>query len=69
MSKILDRRTDPYPGQDELNNTEHIDLHGNLKIPVYNWIDNPPKRKGWKVFWVNVNLKRNPIKIYSYKRI
>lgn len=46
---------------------EHIDNNGNLKVPVNNRFTQAPNRDGWKPFWVNVNMDRDPIKIFTYR--
>jgi hypothetical protein len=55
--------------QEERQSVEHIDIRGQLKVPVASAMDNAPKRPGWEPFWVTVNLDRDPQKMVTYRRI
>lgn len=37
-----------------------------LTVLVNDWFGRAPKIPGWEVFWVNVNLERNPAKKFIY---
>jgi hypothetical protein len=49
------------------NIVEHVNTHGQLVVPVANSLDPSPKRPGWRPWWVNINLKRDPQKLVYYK--
>jgi hypothetical protein len=35
---------------------------------VANSFDRAPEREGWEPFWVNINLERDPVKVFAYRR-
>lgn len=47
--------------------SERIDHRGQLQVPVFDWWERPPEREGWKPYFVNVNLNRVPVKVYTYR--
>jgi hypothetical protein len=51
------------------NGIEHLDVIGNLCVPVDSSIEVAPKREGWEPFWVNVNLSRKPQKWILYRKL
>ena len=63
----IERHMDPRPPLPP-RSEEYIDILGHLQVPVASWWDSAPKREGWIPYWVNINLSREPVKIYSYKR-
>lgn len=54
-----------------MNTTEHTTTGYRgmpvLRVPVARSIDKAPHREGWEPFFVNIDLKRDPQKIVSYK--
>jgi len=47
---------------------EHINVNGDLEVPVARSIDAAPKREGWEPRWVAVNLNATPQKWVTYRR-
>lgn len=39
-----------------------------LRVPVFDSFDRPPVREGWEPFFVNVDLNRVPVKIFTYRQ-
>jgi hypothetical protein len=49
------------------DHTEHIDERGYLIVPLARAMSEAPPRPGFKPWWVNVVLSRDPQKIVTYK--
>jgi hypothetical protein len=64
----LPDRTKGHPWTPDLIKTEHIDILGHLRVPVADSFDRAPEREGWEPFWVNINLERDPVKVFAYRR-
>ena len=63
-SEIGQRPIPPLPPRSE----EHIDIRGNLCVPVARSIDPAPKREGWTPYWVNIDLSDPIQKVVKYHR-
>lgn len=56
--------------QEERWTTEHIDISGNLSVPVEDASTKTPARDGWEPFFVAVNLAHPTVaKNVKYRRV
>ena len=47
---------------------EHIDVYGQLKVPLDSSWDSAPRREGWEPKFVAINLNAKPQKWVTYRR-